>query len=119
MLAYFTQIWCSDDTEESRYAAWQFVDEEQSEALVNLVLTHPEANARPLHVWLRGLAPDALYRVESLDIHGCHCAPQAGLDLAMEGVGKTYSGSTLMHAGYTLPQLAGDYPSVQMYVKRV
>lgn len=35
------------------------------------------------------------------------------------GVGKTYSGSTLMHAGYTLPQLAGDYPSVQMYVKRV
>lgn len=109
----------TDPTEESRYAAWQFVDEEQSEALFNLILTHPEANARPLHVWLRGLDPDALYRVESLDIHGCHCAPQAGLDLAMEGVGKTYSGSTLMHAGYTLPQLAGDYPSVQMYVKRV
>ena len=109
----------TDPTEESRYAAWQFVDEEQSEALFNLILTHPEANARPLHVWLRGLDPDALYRVESLDIHGCHCAPQAGLDLAMEGVGKTYSGSTLMRAGYTLPQLAGDYPSVQMYVKRV
>lgn len=109
----------TDPTEEERYAAWQFVDEEQGETLVNLVLTHPEANARPLHVWLRGLAPDALYRVESLDIHGCHAAPQAGLDLAMEGVGKVYSGSTLMRAGYTLPQLAGDYPSVQMYVKRV
>ena len=109
----------TDPTEESRYAAWQFVDEEQGETLFNLVLTHPEANARPLHVWLRGLDADALYRVESLDIHGCHAAPQAGLDLAMEGVGKTYSGSTLMHAGYTLPQLAGDYPSVQMYVKRV
>ena len=109
----------TDPTEESRYAAWQFVDEEQSEALFNLILTHPEANARPLHVWLRGLDPDAVYRVESLDIHGCHAAPQAGLDLAMEGVGKVYSGSTLMRAGYTLPQLAGDYPSVQMYVKRV
>lgn len=86
---------------------------------VGLVLTHPEANPRPLHLWLRGLEPDTLYRVETLNIYGCHSAPQAGLDLAQQGVGAVFSGSTLMNTGYTLPQLAGDYPSVQLYLTRL
>ncbi len=107
----------SDPTSEPRYTAWQTVTEKES--LVNLVLTHPEANSRPLHLCLRGLEENALYRVESLHIYGTTSTPENGAAKADRYTGAVYSGSTLMYAGYTLPQMVGDFPSVQLHLVRV
>ena len=107
----------SDPARQPRYTAWQTVTEK--EALVNLVITHTEANSRPLHICLRGLEEDALYRVESLRLYGTTSTPESGPAGADGYAGAVYSGSTLMYAGYTLPQLVGDYPSVQLHLVRV
>lgn len=108
----------TDPAEEPRFVAWEFAAPDQ--ALINLVVTHPEANARPLHLWLRGLDPDALYRVERLDLHGCaRVCDEAVPEETPARLGAVFSGSTLMYAGYTLPQLFGDYPSVQMHLVRL
>ena len=36
-----------------------------------------------------------------------------------EGSGMVYSGAALMYGGYTLPALQGDYPSVQLFFKKI
>lgn len=107
----------SDPALQPRYTAWQSVTD--TEALVSVVVTHTEGNARPLHLCLRGLEADALYRVESLKIYGTTVTPENGAARGDRTAGAVYSGSTLMYAGYTLPQLIGDYPSVQLHLVRV
>ena len=106
----------TDPTRETRYAAWQTVLPEKT--MVSLVVTHPEANARPLHIWLRGLDPDARYQLDRMALYG----GQEAHDLAAAGStaeGTVYSGSTLMYAGLTLPQMTGDFPSVQIHLTRL
>ena len=80
------------------YTAWQVVSEDRSRSLVNLVLTHTQPNPAPLHVRLKGLDPDALYRIEEED--------------------RVISGKALMYGGYTYPTLLGDYPSAQLHLTR-
>ncbi|MBR3367190.1 MAG: alpha-galactosidase, partial [Lachnospiraceae bacterium] len=46
----------------SYYTAWQFVAEDRSESLVNLVVTDPLPNAPLPHIRLKGLDPEAVYR---------------------------------------------------------
>ena len=79
--------------------AWLLVSPDQSRALLNLVVTAPHANAPLIHLRFKGLDPAARYTIEE-----------------DEGV---YSGAALMRAGYTLPQLLGDYPAVQLHLKKV
>ena len=107
----------SNPAEERRYTAWQTVTDKES--LVSLVVTHTEANARPLHLCLRGLDEKALYRVESLHLYGTTSTPENSAAAADRYAGAVYSGSTLMYAGYTLPQLVGDFPSVQLHLVRI
>ena len=45
------------------------------------------------------LDPDALYRLKEEDL--------------------TLPGSVLMHAGFTLPMLRGDYPSFRLHLERI
>lgn len=78
--------------------AWMLVQEDQSAALLTVVLTAVHANAPQVHVKLKGLSPDALY-------------------LAQED-GRVHSGAALMHAGYTLPLMMGDYPAFQLHLVR-
>ena len=80
------------------YTVWQIVSEDRSHSLVNLVVTNPQPNPAPLHVRLRGLDPDGLYRIEE-DIH-------------------VRSGAALMNGGYTFPPMLGDYPSAQIHLIR-
>ena len=79
--------------------AWLLVSPDQSRALLNLVVTAPHANAPLIHLRFKGLDPAARYTMEE-----------------DEGV---YSGAALMRAGYTLPQLLGDYPAVQLHLRKV
>ena len=71
-----------------------------------------------VHICLRGLEEDALYRVESLHLYGTTATPENGEASTERYTGAVYSGSTLMYAGCTLPQLSGDYPSVQLHLTR-
>lgn len=106
----------SDPDRQSRFVAWQTVTD--TESLVSLVLTHPEANARPLHLCLKGLEEDALYKVDALHVYGVTATPESG-DNPDSQVGAVCSGSMLMYAGYILPHLIGDAPSVQLHLTRL
>lgn len=77
------------------YTAWAHVSPDRTEALVSLV-TGPTRAALPfLCLRLRGLDAGKRYRVSG---------------------GGSYAGDVLMHAGYPVPPLAGDYQAVQLYL---
>ena len=81
------------------FTAWQFAAKDGSAALLNVVVVAPKANPYPIHVQLKGLQPEALYRETER--------------------GSVYSGAALMHGGYTLPIMTGDYPGFQCRFERI
>ena len=96
------------------FAAWQFVEDDGSRTLVNLVMTHTRANTHGEHIRLRGLRPDARYRLSEYHIEGQRIVLEsARLDRA-SATERVLTGASLMYAGYTLPPLQGDYPSAQL-----
>ena len=95
------------------FEAWQLVSPDGGESLISLVLTHPRANARPLHIRLKGLDPSSVYRVESLEL------ADAFLPEPPEPLPERYSGAALLYAGLTLPRMMGDYPRVQLHIKKM
>ena len=88
-------------------------------ALLNLVVTHPQANPLPIHLCFRGLEEDAVYELDGIDYFGSQYAHDGG-NAIEDGIhkGMRFSGSTLLYAGLVLPQLFGDYPSVQLPLTR-
>ena len=94
------------------YTAWQMVSIDKTEALLNFVLKEPSSNPKPLHLRLKGLDPDARYLVESADFYGC----RATLPHDRK---RVFTGAALMYGGYTLPIMQGDYPSAQIFWKKV
>ena len=80
-------------------AAWSFVSEDQSRALVQGVIYRAEANVLRKRLRLRGLDPQAGYRVN--------------------GSEKSYTGSALMAGGLLLPQVAGDDVAFDLYLERL
>lgn len=110
----------SDPDSNEWYTAWEFAAADGSEALLNVVLTHSKANSPHIHLRLRGLDPDARYRIASEDYYGNHMPWDLMYSGASAGRGeRTYSGSALMYAGFTLPMLFGDYPGGQIRFVRV
>lgn len=89
----------SSPFQDSSYTVWEQVSPDKSEALVNVVLgcTHAAPPFRTLR--LKGLNPEFQYQID--------------------GAGPLHSGETLMKAGYPLPQMKGDYPAFQIYLKAV
>lgn len=87
----------TDAIKNLEYCAWQFVSEDQTETLLNMVNTRPRANAPLIHVKLQGLTPDAFYELEGTD--------------------KVFSGKVLMYGGYTFELKQGDYPAFQLHFK--
>lgn len=93
-------------------SAWELVSEDKSEALLSFVLVNPTSNPKPNHIRLKGLNPDARYRVAWADFH------ESGAKLPHE-ISRTFTGTALMYGGYTLPILFGDYPAVQILFKQI
>lgn len=89
----------NDVMSDNVFAAWQFVAQDGSETLVNMVVKSPQPNSALVHVRLKGLDPNGLYQIE--------------------GQERLYLGSALMYGGYTFPLLWGDYPSMQVHFIRV
>ena len=87
------------DVEKGWSTAWQMVSENKAESLLNLVVINPQPNPAPLHLRLKGLAPDTMYRIEE--------------------TGAVISGAALMNAGYTFPRMFGDYPAAQLHLRAV
>ena len=101
------------------FAAWQFVSPERDRALVSLVTTHTRANAHGAHLRLRGLDPDAAYRLAEVCFEGRQTVLESARLDGKAAAGRVISGAALMYAGYALPPMQGDYPSVQLLFARV
>ena len=86
-------------TEAQDASAWLFVSADKTRALLNVVVRSPHGNAPLIHLKLKGLDPDAVYAMEEDD--------------------AVRSGAALMYGGYTLPQLVGDYPAVQLHLQKI
>ena len=97
---------------------WQFAAPDGSQALMNIVVVHPQGNPQPLHITWKGLDPKGLYKVVRCELQGQHPGLPAD-DWAKEIAGQKFTGAQLMYAGQTLPQLFGDYPSAQILVKKI
>ena len=84
------------DPFQSPFTAWEQVSPDRREALVSLVSHATHASSPFRAVRLRGLDPDAQYRVNGEDV---------------------WSGDVLMEAGFPLPMPTDDYQSLQLYLK--
>lgn len=81
--------------QEKDYVAWMFVREDRNEALVNIVFLQSHGNPLTKYLRLKGLDPDKQYRFDN---------------------GTRLSGAQLMYAGIALPNLIGDYQSMQIHI---
>lgn len=120
LIQYGSYYRLTSPAENNYFVAWQFVAPDQSETLVNLVVIHSKANPNPIHFRLRGLDPEAKYMVQETHYNACH-VPQDMIHIREKtgGEASIYSGSALMYAGYSLPLIFGDYPSVQLHFVEV
>lgn len=82
----------------SEAAAWMFVAEDGSEALLQAVTLEAHGNPLTTYIRLKGLEPKAFY--------------------VDEATGRRYNGAGLMSAGVPLPQLGGEYRPWQLHLKK-
>lgn len=85
--------------EDREFTAWQFVNEEQSQALVFVVMLRARSNSPFFRLRLRGLKEDGYYRID-------------------EGE-EIVEGSALMHGGMLLPIVRGDYQGMKFWIRSV
>ena len=83
------------DPMNDKFAVWEFVSEDKKEVLVNGVIFRTEPNRTQYLIKLRGLLPDADYRLDNS--------------------GGVYKGSALMNGGILLPKSWGDNYPVEMH----
>lgn len=100
------------------YTAWQFVAPDQGEALVNVVVAHPRQNLGPIYLRLKGLDPEAVYVMDRQEVFADRTPAERVLLSGQSRNELCYSGSALMYGGCTLPLLFGNYPSVQIHLKK-
>ncbi|MBT9775941.1 alpha-galactosidase [Clostridium sp. MCC353] len=83
--------------ENSETAAWEFVSDDRSEALLNVVTLDSHGNNPVSYIRLKGLDEAGFYYCES--------------------DGNIYCGMALMEAGIPVPAMEGEYQSWQMHLK--
>ena len=84
---------------EGESAAWAFVSEDQSEALINYVNLQIHGNRHVTYIRLCGLESGAVYRDKE--------------------TGREYPADALMEMGMPMPVAFGDYGAVQICLERV
>ncbi len=80
-------------------------------------MTHTTANAAPIYIKLKGLNPSANYDL-NFDFFG-NLVPADQIYGKGQNNKKSYSGAALMYAGLTIPPMFGDFPSAQIYIKKI
>lgn len=81
------------------FTAWEHVSADKREALVSFITGSTRPASFCSRLYLKGLDPVLMYQVNGGEI--------------------SYSGSTLMQAGYPLPAIRQDYQSLQLYLKAI
>lgn len=81
------------------YDCWAVVAKDKSEALVTFVQVLAHANRRSRCIRIPGLAPEKRYAV------------------GIEGMQQTLTGRTLARAGVMIPQMNGDFRSMQFWIR--
>ena len=79
-----------------KFAAWEFVSEDKREVLVGGVVFRTEPNSLQYRIKLRGLMPEAKYRLAES--------------------GESYTGTALMSGGILLPKTWGDYVPIEIHL---
>lgn len=82
--------------ETTTHAAWEYVAQDQSEALIHGMQILAQPNATSMHIPVKGLAPEKLYEVNGTMVK---------------------SGRALMAGGLNLPYQDGDFQPVEFYLK--
>lgn len=59
------------------------------------------------------------YRLKEVVFEGCDSRLRSIRMEQEQMLERTYSGSSLMYAGFTLPQMRGNYPSAQLLFELV
>ncbi len=80
------------------YALWEYVLDDETEALVHGMVFRTEPNMKRKSIKLEGLNPDYQYQVN--------------------GSSEVYSGAALMKGGILLPKAWGDYCPVEFHLKK-
>ena len=103
----------TDPAKNTEFCAWEFVAQDQKKALLFGVITHVRSNiAMPL-IRLKGLKPQAKYRLL------CKAEGVGNSEKAARALEGIYSGSLLMGAGLRIPNLRGDWPSFCVELEEV
>ncbi|WP_251388532.1 alpha-galactosidase [Mediterraneibacter agrestimuris] len=76
-------------------AAWSFVSKKKDEALLNIVTLDTHGNEPTNYVRMKGLEPHIMYYCKETN--------------------KCYSGAVLMHVGYPVPLVMGEYKAWQFH----
>ena len=84
-----------DLTAQKDISAWEFAAEDGSRALLNIVYMHVRGNFQPPVLHLRGLTPDASYRLTE----------DNGREIGV------WTGAALMNAGFRVPRSNACYPA--------
>lgn len=84
---------------EEEYMAWEFVDQEQSRALLTVVMTDAQGNPVPVHTKVRGLSPMKRYCCSLND--------------------QVHYGMTWNNAGLTLNRILEEYESIMIEFSEV
>ncbi len=80
------------------YALWEYVSDDETEALVHGMVFRTEPNMKRKSIKLEGLNPDYQYQVNDSS--------------------EVYSGAALMKGGILLPKAWGDYCPVEFHLKK-
>ena len=85
--------------QEDNFAAWQFVSEDGSQAMLNIVKIDQKGHNEFSYIKMKGLLPDAIY-----------------VDAA---TGQTYSGAALMNGGLPMSVWMRVHTSYQVVLSKV
>ena len=96
------------------FTAWQTVAPDRSETLVSAVMVRPRPNLGPVCIKCKGLDPDAVYETVRAQVFGSPFP----MDQYLSRMRRRFTGAALMYGGYVLPFLHGEYPSVQIRMKK-
>ena len=96
---------------EGESAAWAFVSEDQSEALINYVNLQIHGNRHVTYIRLCGLESGAVYRDKETG--------RSGAVYRDKETGREYPADALMEMGMPMPVAFGDYGAVQICLERV
>ncbi len=105
--------------ETNRYDCWQVVSKDQKEALITYVQVLAEPNYHSRKLYLKGLNPQAEYRLEIEDKDALEKKSAQGKGYAaclLQLDGQVYSGRLLMQGGLLVQRMDGDFQSLLFHL---